>query len=157
MSQAPHITFYGPRVQKHHIPNGTAWSPLSPESKARRSTGFDPTSRELHVGVFVRNSPNEWAVVGFDLFKTDLTLRAEALARLESKWREEAVSLPKRLRDKAHFARSFAEVPASRERTEQWKSELEAVLGDATSYEQEEESVTRNEEIANERSQPSSQ
>jgi hypothetical protein len=132
---SPRISFHGPRSSRYYVQDGNAWRPMSASEGAKRCTGFDPTTHELHIGVFIRNYPNEYAVVGFDLFKTDLMLRAEALARLESRWREEAVSLSKRLRDKAHFSTSFVEVPTTRDRVEHWRSEVEAVLGDPESYE----------------------
>jgi hypothetical protein len=132
---APQITYYGPRVQKLRVSSGTAWSPLSPESKAKCSTGFNPVTRQLELGVFIRTQVSH-AVIGFDVFRTSLTLKREALSLLKNAWLPEAASLPQRLRDKAHFSSSFVEIPMTRERIEHWKAELESVLGDSGSYEQ---------------------
>jgi hypothetical protein len=134
----PVIKFYSGR-QESFIGDGPSWHRMTPEDSARAHTGYDITTREPHLGVYIVPVGNGLRRIGFDVFKLNLNLRESTMERLELRWREQIASLPKtqlrHLLRRAHFARSFAQFEVQPDSVEEWEEELECVLSNPESYE----------------------
>jgi hypothetical protein len=136
---APVVCFYSGRQETFLSDGPSQWRRMTPEDSAKAHTGFDITTREPHLGVFIVPVGNGLRRIGFDVINLDLNIRDSTMARLEARWREEAASLPKtqlrHLLRRAHFARSFARFELQPDSVERWKDELECVLTNPESYE----------------------
>src|SRR5260221_7539117 len=121
------------------IGDPTGWRRATPEDEAKMHSGYDRTTHEPCVGVYVVRRPNGVLRIGFDLWKLNTNLRPAAIERLQSRWRQQATSLSKSmLRSvlrRSHFSKSFARFEISSEHVEGWKRELESVLSYPDSYE----------------------
>jgi hypothetical protein len=134
----PVVKFYSGR-QESFIGDGPSWRRMTPEDSARAHTGYDITTREPHLGVFIVPVGNGFRRIGFDAFKLNLNLRESTMARLELRWREQSASLPKtqlrHLLRRAHFARSFARFEVQPDSVDEWEEELECILSNPETYE----------------------
>ena len=113
---------------------------MTPEDEARFHTGYDRQTHEPNVGIYIVRRQNGLLRIGFDLGKINANLRPSTIERLEARWRQEAsTTLSKSLLRSAlrrvHVAKSFVRFEIAAERIEDWKTELEAVLSNADSYE----------------------
>jgi hypothetical protein len=136
---APVVRFYSGRQETFLSDGPSRWRRATPEDMARLHTGYDRESREPHLGVYVVPVSNGLVRIGFDMFRLNLQIRESVTDRLQTRWREEAASLPKtllrRLYRRTHFSRSFAKFEVQPENVERWKEELECVLSNPESYE----------------------
>jgi hypothetical protein len=135
---APQIRFFSGRSESF-IQVGSDWRRCSPEDEAHSFTGYDRTTHEPCVGVYIERRPNTLLRIGFDLWKLNANLRPAAIDRIETRWRREAAGLSKSmLRSvgrRAHFSRSFARFEVAPEHLEAWKAELESILSNPASFE----------------------
>lgn len=134
----PNIRFFSGRPESF-FQFGTEWRRATPEDEAHAYTGFDRTTREPSVGVYVERRPNGLLRIGFDLWRLSVNLCPAAIERLQNRWRRESASLSKSMLRSAsrrsHFSKSFMRFEISPERLQEWKSELAAVLSTPESYE----------------------
>ena len=118
---------------------GTEWRRATSEDEAHAYTGFDGTTREPSVGIYVTKRPNSLMRIGFDLWRLGVNLQPAVIERLQDRWRRESETLSKSMLKSAlrrsHFSKSFARFEISPERIEGWKAELESVLSDPASFE----------------------
>jgi hypothetical protein len=119
---------------------GSEWKRATSEDEAHHYTGFDRTTREPSVGVYVERRPNGLVRIGFDVWRLSVNLCPTVIERLQNRWHQEVGALSKSLLRSAqrhsHFSKSFARFEVAPERLEEWKSELAAVLSNPESYQQ---------------------
>jgi hypothetical protein len=118
---------------------GTEWHRADAEDEAKAFSGYDRETHEPNVGIYIVRRPNSLLRIGFDIWKLNANLRPEAIERIETRWRREAVGLSKSMlrsaQRRSHFSKSFARFEISPERLEAWKSELESILSNPASFE----------------------
>lgn len=135
---APHVRCFAGRSESF-FQFGSEWRRATSEDEAHQYTGFDRTTREPSVGVYIVRRPNGLMRIGFDLWRLSVNLQPAAIERIENRWRQEALSLSKSMLKsvgrRSHFSKSFARFEISPERIEEWKNELESVLSNPDSYE----------------------
>jgi hypothetical protein len=133
----PTIRFFSGRSQSY-FQFGSEWRRASAEDEAHAFTGFDHTTHEPSVGVYVERRSNRLLRIGFDLWRLSVNLCPAVIQRLQNRWRQESGALSKSLlrsaERRSHFSKSFARFEISPERLEAWKSELAAVLSNPDSY-----------------------
>ena len=134
----PNVRFFSGRSESF-FQFGSEWHRATPEDEAHQYTGYDRTTHEPCIGVYVEGRPNGLLRIGFDLWRLSVNLQPAAIAPTESRWRREAASLSKSLLRSAsrrsHFSKSFMRFEVSPEGLEAWKFELSAVLSNPDSYE----------------------
>jgi len=136
---APNVRFFSGRSESF-VQDGDRWRRMSPEDEAHFHTGYDRETHEPSVGVYIVRRPNGLFRIGFDIFRLNVNLRPAIVERIESRWQQrEAVNLPKsmlrRVGQRLHFSKSFAQFEISLHRLEEWQSELSAILSNPESYE----------------------
>lgn len=135
---APNVRFFSGK-QDSFIEFNSQWRRLTAEDAARMHTGYDRTTREPSIGIYIVRRTNGLMRVGFDLWRINANLRPLVVERVENRWRQEAASLSKSLlrsvSRRAHFSKSFAMFEVAPERLEAWQLELESILSNPESYE----------------------
>jgi hypothetical protein len=133
----PNVRFFSGRSESY-FQFGTEWKRATPEDEAHAYTGFDRTTREPSVGVYIVRRPNGLLRIGFDLWRLSVNLQPAVIEHLQNRWRREAATLSKSMLKsvlrRGHFSRSFLRFESSPEHLEEWKSELAAVLSNPDSY-----------------------
>jgi hypothetical protein len=134
---APQVRFFS--KSDSYFQFGSEWRRASAEDEAHSFAGFDRTTREPSVGIYIARRPNGLLRVGVDLWRLGVNFQPAVIERLQNRWRREAATLSKSMLQSAlrrsHFSKSFLRFEISPERLEEWKSELESVLSDPASFE----------------------
>src|SRR5258708_5845034 len=114
------------------IGDPTGWRRATPEDEAKMHSGYDRTTHEPCVGVYVVRRPNGVLRIGFDLWKLNTNLRPAAIERLQSRWRQQATSLSKSiLRSvlrRSHFSTTFSTFETSSQHPTRCTTELTSSL-----------------------------
>jgi hypothetical protein len=134
----PNIRFFSGRSESF-FQVGSEWRRADAEDEAKWFSGYDRTTHEPNVGIYLTPRPNGLVRIGWDLWKLNVNMCPAAITRIESRWHQEASRLSKSMLKsvgrRAHFSKSFARFEVSPEWIEGWKSELSAVLSNPDSYE----------------------
>jgi len=134
----PNIRFFSGRSESY-FQFGSEWRRATSEDEAKAYSGYDRTTHDPNVGIYITPRPNGLVRIGFDLWKLNANLRPATIERLQNRWRQESTELSKFMlrsaQRRSHFSKSFARFEISPERIEEWKLELESVLSNPDSYE----------------------
>jgi hypothetical protein len=108
------------------------------EHFAHALTGRSRETGESKIAVAVRRRRNGQVRFDGDLWRLDLDLRPDTIARLYRRWHDLNAdhSLPKRLlrRMVCHFSKTTIVFDATAEQVEHWREFLTTVLSDASSF-----------------------